>query len=85
MRSGELARAEQIYAHLQVMATTDYLASWNLAIVAVGIGKIEDALVHLERALVEREPTLLFLKSLPWFAPIASRERFKKIAGIVGP
>jgi len=83
--SGEQTRAEQIYARLQVMATTDYVASWNLAIVAVGIGRNDDALLHLERALLEREPTLLFLKSLPWFAPIGRRAQFKKIASIVGP
>jgi DNA-binding winged helix-turn-helix (wHTH) protein/Flp pilus assembly protein TadD len=83
--SGERARAEQIYAHLQVMATTDYVASWNLAIVAVAVGRNDDALAHLERALIEREPTLLFLKSLPWFAPIGRWARFRKIAGIVGP
>jgi DNA-binding winged helix-turn-helix (wHTH) protein/Flp pilus assembly protein TadD len=83
--SGERGRAEQIYAQLQAMAVTDYVVSWNLAIVAAALGRDDETLAHLERALAAREPTLPFLKSLPWFASIAGRPRFKEICRIVGP
>lgn len=83
--SGERGRAEQIYAQLQAMASVDYVVSWNLAIVAAALGRDDEAMAHLERALAEREPALLFLKSLPWFASIARRPRFKEICRIVGP
>jgi DNA-binding winged helix-turn-helix (wHTH) protein/lipoprotein NlpI len=82
---GERARAEQVYTSLQGAAATDYVVSWNLAVVAVAIGRLDEALAHLERAFKEREPTLLFLKSLPWFAQIAHRPRFTEILRLVGP
>ena len=82
---GEKERAEQLYSNLQSIATAEYVSSWNLAIVAVAIGRCEAALAHLERAVVEREPALLFLKSLPWFAQIADQPRFKAISLSLGP
>ena len=82
---GEKDRAEQLYSSLQSIATTEYVSSWNLAIVAVALGHCEAALTHLEQALIEREPALLFLKSLPWFSQIADQPRFKAISRSVEP
>jgi DNA-binding winged helix-turn-helix (wHTH) protein len=81
---GETLLAEQIYANLQSIAGTEYIVPWNLAIVASGLGRLDDALVHLGQALERREPALLFLKSLPWFESIAERPRFKEISRAVG-
>jgi DNA-binding winged helix-turn-helix (wHTH) protein/tetratricopeptide (TPR) repeat protein len=82
---GERSRAEQIYSSLREMAKTEFIVSWNLALVAVGLGQLDQGMAHLERAFEEREPPLLFLKSLPWFPQIADRSRFKEILGAVGP
>lgn len=82
---GETDRAEQLYTNLQSVAATEYVSSWNLAIVAVAIGRREAAVAHLEQALAEREPALPFLKSLPWFAQIADQPRFKAISRSIGP
>jgi hypothetical protein len=46
---------------------------------------LEEALDHLERAMEQREPALLMLRSLCWFAPIAQRSRFKALLHAVGP
>lgn len=81
----ERDRAEQIYLTLRGIAETQYLVSWNLALVAVALDRCDEAMAHLERAFAEREPSLLFLKSLPWFARIAARPRFKEILRAVGP
>lgn len=82
---GESARAQQIYLNLTAVAGGEYVSSWHLAIVADALGRPDEALDHLERALEQREPALLFLRSLPWFVRIADRPRFKEIAGAVGP
>lgn len=82
---GETLHAEQIYANLQSVAGSEYVVPWNLAIVASGLGRPDDALVYLGQAFERREPALLFLKSLPWFENIADRPRFKEILRAVGP
>jgi tetratricopeptide (TPR) repeat protein len=82
---GDTERAEAIYSSLLEMARTEFVVGFNLATVAVGIGRLEEALDHLERALEKREPALLMLRSLAWFGPIAQRARFKALLNAVGP
>jgi DNA-binding winged helix-turn-helix (wHTH) protein/Flp pilus assembly protein TadD len=82
---GDAERAESIYQTLQEMARTEFVVGFNLATVAVGLGKLEEALEHLERALKVREPALLMLRSLPWFGPIAQRSRFKAMLRAIWP
>ena len=82
---GDADRAEGIYRNLVEMARTEYVVGFNLATVAVGLGKLEEALEHLEDALRKREPALLMLRSLPWFGPIAQRSRFKAVLRAIWP
>jgi len=82
---GDSIRAQTILETLQWLAQTDYVAFWNLAIVASGLGCLDEALSHLEAAYEHREPTLPFLKSLPWFEPISATHRFKSLLLRVGP
>ena len=82
---GDKRRAQDIHKSLVAMAASSYVVCWNLALSAIGIGKNEEAMTWLERAYEEREPTLLFLKSLPWFKPIAAEPRFKDLLEKIGP
>jgi tetratricopeptide (TPR) repeat protein len=82
---GDARRAEAIYRTLQEMSRTEYVVGFNLATVAVGLGRLEEALEHLERAFAEREPALLMLRSLPWFGAIAQRARFKALLHAIWP
>lgn len=82
---GDFLRAQKILETLQWLAQTDYVAFWNLAIVASGLGRLDEALSYLEAACEQREATLPFLKSLPWFEPIAATRRFKSLMLRVGP
>ncbi len=82
---GDTERAEGIYRTLLEMARTEYVVGFNLATVAVGLGKLVEALDHLEWALKKREPALLMLRSLPWFGPIAQRARFKAVIAAIWP
>lgn len=83
--SGETERAENIYRALLEMARTEFVCGFNLATVAAGLGRLEEALDHLESALAKREPALLLLRSLPWFASIERRARFKELIRAVWP
>jgi DNA-binding winged helix-turn-helix (wHTH) protein/Tfp pilus assembly protein PilF len=80
---GDAARADEIYGKLLEAARAKYVAFWNLAIVATGLGRFDDALSHLEKALQDHEPALLFLKSLPWYTPISQSARFRAIVEAV--
>jgi len=82
---GDTERAETIYRALLEMSRIEFVVGFNLATVAVGLGRLEEALVHLERALEKRETALLMLRSLPWFGPIAQRARFKALLQAIGP
>jgi len=82
---GETSRAIETYDALRRLAQTDYVADWNLAIVAVGIGRNDDALAHLESAYERHEATMAFLRSSRWFEPIARTERFTGLLRKIGP
>jgi tetratricopeptide (TPR) repeat protein len=83
--SGDHRRAAQIYDQLLEASRAEYVADWNLAIVAAGLGRFDEATCHLEQTLEGREPSLHVLKSLPWFKPISGSSRFKAILAEVGP
>lgn len=82
---GDTERAEQIYQLLLETARAEYVVNFNLAMVAVGLQRLEQALEHLERALQRREPAMLLLRGLPLFVPIAQRARFKALLWAIGP
>jgi DNA-binding winged helix-turn-helix (wHTH) protein/lipoprotein NlpI len=82
---GERDRADKILSTLRSMAATDYVVRWNLAIVAIGLGRLEEAMAYLETAYEQREATLPFLKSLPWFEPISGSRRFRDLLRKIGP
>ena len=82
---GESARAEKVFNTLALMARTDYVVSWNLAVVAAGLRRYEDAMTYLEAAYAHRESTLPFLRSLHWFAAIAGTLRFQSLLTKIGP
>jgi DNA-binding winged helix-turn-helix (wHTH) protein/thioredoxin-like negative regulator of GroEL len=82
---GDRDRAEAIYRMLLEMARTEYVAGFNLATVAVGLGRCDEALEQLYAGMQRREPALLMLRSLPWFEPIAHHARFKQLLEAIWP
>ena len=82
---GDRERARGIFNTLLSIARTEYVVSWNLAIVAVGLGYLDEAMSHLKTAYEQREVTLPFLKSLRWFEPISDRAPFRELLKKIGP
>jgi|SRR5579883_215077 len=82
---GDAERAQGIYRSLLEMTQTEYVAAFNLATVAVALGRLDEALDHLQLAMKRHEPALLTLRSLPWFEPIAYHPRFKELLRAIWP
>jgi DNA-binding winged helix-turn-helix (wHTH) protein/tetratricopeptide (TPR) repeat protein len=82
---GDIERAESLYQTLQELARTEFVVSFNLAMIAIALGRVDQAFGYLERALEQREPALLLLGGLPWFATIAHRTRFKALVQAIWP
>lgn len=82
---GDIERAEALYQTLQDLARTEFVVNFNLATVAIALGRVDQAFEYLERALEQREPALLLLRGLPWFQTIAHRARFKALMQAIWP
>jgi DNA-binding winged helix-turn-helix (wHTH) protein/Tfp pilus assembly protein PilF len=82
---GDIERAEALYQTLQELARTEFVVSFNLATIAIALGRVDQAFAHLERSLEQREPAFLLLQGLPWFQTIAHRARFKALVQAVWP
>jgi DNA-binding winged helix-turn-helix (wHTH) protein/predicted Zn-dependent protease len=83
--AGDGERAVETYDRLTTAARTDFVAHTNLSKCAIALSRNAEALDHLERALVAREPSLLYLHGSPWFAAVWPSERFKRILRKVAP
>jgi DNA-binding winged helix-turn-helix (wHTH) protein/tetratricopeptide (TPR) repeat protein len=82
---GDLSRARDIHATLLEMACAGFVAHWNLAISAAGLGEDAEAMSRLQRAYDDREMTLFFLPSHRWFKRLENDRRFKDILKSVAP
>lgn len=82
---GQTERAQAVYARLKELSRTEFVVSWNLALVATALGLYDEALDHLEDAYARREPSLPLLRGAPWFAAISDDPRFKTLLRGVGP
>jgi DNA-binding winged helix-turn-helix (wHTH) protein len=78
-------RSVEIYHQLRARARNEYVPYWNLALVAVSLGRDNEAIRFLQSALKEQEPTLLFLRTLPWFRTIWRRRELRRILAEIGP
>jgi DNA-binding winged helix-turn-helix (wHTH) protein len=76
---GDIVRAEDMYEALREKSKSEYVWSWSLAIVAVSINRLDEAMDHLECAVADREPQMLLLEGLSWFQRIANHPRFRQI------
>jgi DNA-binding winged helix-turn-helix (wHTH) protein/lipopolysaccharide biosynthesis regulator YciM len=81
---GDAVRARELHEKLLEMSSTNYVGHWNVALSAIGIGEEEEAMLRLERAFDEGEPSMVFLKNLHWFTKIEKSPRFKKLLSEIG-
>jgi len=82
--SGNQHRARLICARLQKRATTEYVSSYDIALVYLGLNQKQEALNWLNRAYEEDDPNMNFLNVDPTLDEIRSDRRFQNLLQRLG-
>ena len=77
--AGNRSEAIRIEKDLLKQAQNNYVPSYELAIVELGLGKNEQALHYLEQAFTERGPWMPFLSMNPLFSSLKEDKRFQEL------
>ena len=77
--AGQRAEAQKILAELTARSKTEYVSSYQFAVIYLGLGQNERAFAALERAYNERSTLLGYLKMDPRFDPLRPDPRFQKL------
>ena len=82
--SGHKREAEQVIAELRQASTRRFVSSFEIALIHVGLGRVEPAFDALESAYRERSDLLVYLRVDPRLDPIRSDRRFDDLVRRVG-
>ena len=82
--AGRPVEANGILRRLQKTAKTQFVPSYDFALIFTGLGQYDEAFEWLGKACTERSPALPFMKSNPRLAPLRRDPRFRKILQRVG-
>jgi TolB-like protein/DNA-binding winged helix-turn-helix (wHTH) protein/Tfp pilus assembly protein PilF len=75
-KSGNHVDGERLLASLESKSKTEYVAPYYFAIACVGLGRRDEAIDWLEKALADRSNGLVFLKVEPELDDLRSDSRF---------
>jgi serine/threonine-protein kinase len=82
--AGKRSEAQREVAELTQRARTEYVAAYEVALVHVGLGEVEQALRWLETGFREHDPKLRRLKVDPKFDPLHREPRFQELLRRIG-
>jgi tetratricopeptide (TPR) repeat protein len=82
--AGDKVKAQKTLDEINLMAKRAYVPPFTLGVAYMGIGDNDRALDWLEKALEERSPNLVGLKTEPAFDDLRSDPRFKELMRRVG-
>jgi Flp pilus assembly protein TadD len=77
--AGQRAEAQKILAALKDREKTEYISSYQFAVIQLGLGHNDRAIDALEDAYGERSTLLGYLKMDPRFDPLRSDRRFQEL------
>ena len=77
--AGQDTEVQKILVELKERAKTEYVSSYQFAVIYLGLGQNERAIAALEDAYRERSTLLGYLKMDPRFAPVRSDPRFQNL------
>ncbi len=83
-RAGRMADARRILRELDQIARTRFVSAAYYAVVYIGLGDEEQALVWMEKAFAERSPLLARLKVEPIVDPLRNHPGFQSLLQRVG-
>jgi serine/threonine protein kinase/Tfp pilus assembly protein PilF len=81
---GQQEDALRILDILNELAKKRYVSPIHQANVLIGLGRIDEAFDLLEKAFVERNPMLVFIKTAPFFDPALSDTRYVELLRKIG-
>jgi len=79
--AGQVTEANKILVELKAQSKTEYVSSYQFAVIYVGLGHKERAMESLEDAYRERSTLLGYLRMDPRFDPLRSDPRFQSMLG----
>lgn len=81
---GQKEKAEHVYETLVGIAHVEFVAQTNLIALALSIGRPDEAVAHLEKAVAQREPALPLARHSPRLIPIRKTDAFKALVAAMG-
>ncbi len=78
-KSGKKSEAEGVLTKFKVIGKTQYVASYYVATINVGLGKKDAAIEELEKAFVLRDPFVTTIKVDPLMNPLRDDPRFNEM------
>ncbi len=82
--AGRRDEAQQVLNELKALSKKQYVSSYDIAFIYMGLGDHDLAFEWLQKACEERHPLLIFLRVEPQFDPIRSDPRFADLLRRVG-
>jgi TolB-like protein/Tfp pilus assembly protein PilF len=84
--AGRMTEAEDYLALIQERAPEDPSASADIELSAAlaGLGRIEEALDHVQRAIERKDASVAFLRTGPMWLPLRDHPRFEEMLSAVG-
>jgi len=83
-RAGKRHEAEQVLRKLHQRAQHEPVAAEEIALVYVGLGDNNNALLWLEKAYRAQSKGLVLLKADPWYHSLAAEPRYRDLVRKVG-
>ncbi len=77
--SGKKSEARALLAELQQRATRQYVPSYSIALIHIGLGDNDAAFAWLEKAYTDRSSEMIYFKVEPMLAPLRSDPRYQDI------
>ena len=82
--SGKVAQARKVLSELKTLSKKQYVSSYYIAVVHLGLGEIDEAFESLEKAVEERSGFVPFLAVEPMLDAIRTDPRFRDLLSRVG-
>jgi eukaryotic-like serine/threonine-protein kinase len=82
--AGNSARALEVLAQIEELSKNRYVSPLYRATVYIGIGDLDQVILHLEQARLDRESFLPVINTFPLFDPLRSDERFSNLLRQIG-
>ncbi len=78
-RGGNTAEARSLLQRLEAIAAKTYVSPTAFLWILVGLGEFDNALVWIERAIDDRDPMIIPIKTYPCLDPLRSNPRFQAL------